>query len=96
MFNFIVIFSSLFALFTNKGIYKNGGYDQRFGNETVDIYKMKSTIHKYNLLKKLESNISINDKTKLANEYLEESTIKGYDIFAGGLMNDWNFGVVFE
>jgi hypothetical protein len=95
MINFMVVFYFLFAL-TNKGIYKHNGYDQRFDNETGDISKIKTSFHKYNLLKKLESNISVIEKIIMAKEYLEEDTIKSYDIFAGGLMNDWNFGVIFD
>lgn len=95
MLNFINMISILFV-FSNKGLYKNNGYDYRFGNETCDYAKLNSNFNKYKLLKKLESNISIIEKTKLAQEYLEEDNIKTFDIFAGGLMNEWNFGVIFD
>ena len=90
MINFISVISYFFV-FSNKSLYKYSGYDQRFGNETIQTDKIKILFQKKELLNKLKSTkISVIEKVNLAEEFLEINKIKGFDINAGGLLNDFN------
>ncbi len=84
-----------------KSINKNNGYDWRDyviinnmtlpTNETINIEtinKLKILLKKKNLLKTLESNISIYDKVKLVDN---TNKVTSYNLFAGGLFDKWLF-----
>lgn len=94
---------SIYNSKTNK-INKKNGYDWRNYivinnvtlpiNETTNIIsKIKILYHKNNLLKRLESNISIYDKVKLAEDHFEINKVSYYNLTAGGLCKNWLFDV---
>jgi hypothetical protein len=72
----------------------NSGIDERFPIKNFEN-EMKTKIVKYNnysdLIKKLESSISIIDKLKIVEMNDNTSSYKNIDIRAGGLFTDWDF-----
>ena len=100
MINLLVILSYYFVFSTKcKSQNEYGGYDERFGNETVNLYlnkmelnKINLNFKKYKLLNSLQSNLlSEIQKTKLAKEYFEYDSIKPFNAEAGGLYKDFDF-----
>ena len=94
MVNLIGALSYFFVFSTKSYNWKNkyDGYDQRFGNETVEFNKINLIFKQYKLLNSLQSNyISEIQKTNLAKEYLNYNMIKPFNIEAGGLFKDFDF-----
>ena len=92
MFNylFLLFITTLNNLKLNTILQWNNGYDNR--NLTIhneDIENLTIIFNKYELLKKLQSNEStIHQKLDLIDENLK---IEQFNIFNGGLLQDWNF-----
>ena len=74
-----------------------GGIDGRYGNNTEPVSEL-ITIYRNNelskILKKLQNeNINDLDKVKIIKEnYILESNV-GRNIYAGGLMDDWEYEI---
>lgn len=81
---------------------KLSGFDSRFINNDTNIddihdidKKLLANISSYiknkKLIEKLESNLDITSKIKIAEDLLNDKTIYTPNISAGGLFNDWDF-----
>lgn len=58
--------------------------------ELLEMERIQTIFYKHFLLQQLLANISIFEKEKIVDNY-DLSSIKGVDITAGGLLDDWNF-----
>jgi membrane-bound lytic murein transglycosylase MltF len=78
---------------SKKNDYKYDGFDHRYNknetdNEKVTLHKIYKHFQNKNLLDILKNeNISLVTKILILND----NSIKKYDIFAGGLMKDFDF-----
>jgi hypothetical protein len=73
---------------------ERNGLDERFPEEKPkikEIYRILKNYEKMEMLKKLQSNIPIQDKLDIIEKNDYSSTYKMFDKKAGGLMNDWEF-----
>ena len=73
------------------------GIDHRYPyieNDTMFVYKFNETLQKHNLLKVLQNeNESLHNKQTFLDEFnknYSDHSSYGVDIFAGGLLNDWD------
>jgi hypothetical protein len=101
---FILIYSLLFQhtlINTTQTPYSNmdsSGIDGRFTysypfinrRENEILYKIKKYSHYMTLLKYLESGVSEKEKIERIEYENHEPTYKIYDLYAGGLMSDWD------
>lgn len=70
------------------------GLDERFPekeNKRKEIHKILKNYEKIELLKKLQSNISIQDKLDIIEKNDYSSTYKSTNMKGGGLLNEWDF-----
>ena len=93
----------LFILFTTllvislsniKNYLQRGGCDERIKLTYDEDKKMIGLIkneNNLNLLKKIQSNVSIQEKLDFIEKNDFTSSYKIFDIKAGNLMNDWEF-----
>ena len=73
----------------------NEGIDERFSIEYDEdkeiIYRIQKHQHKFDILKKIESSISINEKIDEIKNMDISASYKRIQLTEGGLMNDWDF-----
>lgn len=72
------------------------GLDERFPekeNKIKEIHKILKNYEKIEILKKLQSNISIQYKFNIIEQHDYSPTYKSINMKAGGLLNDWDFDI---
>ena len=89
-----ILLASLWVINTIN-LNKTTGLDERFSleydNDKEIIYRIYKHENNLNLLKKLQSPISIPEKIKKINENDLSPSVRIISLKAGGLMNDWDF-----
>lgn len=77
-------------LFVFKNTKHREGLDERPITENIRIDTICKHLDNKNKLTLLQSNnTNIFDKLKIANQVLPSNEIKPFNIFAGGLLNEW-------
>ena len=95
--NLFILFITLFVMNTSirpELEIDSQGLDERFPekeNKRKEIHKILKNYEKIELLKKLQSNISIQDKLDIIEKNDYSSTYKSTNMKGGGLLNEWDF-----